>query len=367
MTRTRENFVRDAWYVAGWDYEFGADKPEARSILAEPIALFRKRDGALVALADRCVHRHAPLSLGRIEGDHLRCMYHGLRFSAEGKCVEIPGQEQIPARACVRTYPVVERGSWAWVWMGEPHAADPALIPPVRGFDAPEWVLKSGQLDYDAPYHLINDNLLDLSHLAYVHANSFGATTGWSSRPPRTTNIDRGVRVERWIESAPPVPPLPSLAHHASVDLWVTYDFLVPGVFIMYTAMYDAGTALASHHGAPSGKKMLFSNFTCQAVTPMTADSSRTFFSWGPGSEFGGETIAQQMIDVATMAFREDKTIIEAQAKIIAGAPDLPMMPTAADKAVALFQRTLEHLKSDPAPAADERNYCAPRALSQIE
>lgn len=342
--RTPDNFVRDCWYVAGWDHEFGTNKPQARLILDEPIVLYRRGDGALAALTDRCVHRHAPLSMGRIEGDDLRCMYHGLRFSSAGKCVEIPGQEQIPAKACVRAYPVVEKGSWAWVWMGDPAAADPALIPPVRGFDDPAWVLKSGTLDYDAPYHLINDNLLDLSHLAYVHAGSFGATTGWSGRPPLTRTIARGVRVDRWIEGAPPVPPLPSLAQYASVDLWVTYDFLAPGVFIMYTAMFPAGSAARFEHGAPSGQP-LFSNFTCQAVTPMTADTSRTFFSWGPGAEFGGEEIAQQMIAVATIAFREDKAIIEAQAKIIARAPELAPMPTAADKSVALFQRTMEELK----------------------
>lgn len=348
MTAAINDFIRDCWYVAGWDYEFGADKPQSRLVLDEAIVLYRQSNGALVALADRCVHRHAPLSLGRIEGDSLRCMYHGLRFAPDGQCIEIPGQQQIPARACVRSYPVVERGSWAWVWMGDPAAADPALIPPARGFDDPEWVLKSGQLDYDAPYHLINDNLLDLSHLAYVHAGSFGATTGWSSRPPKTTVIERGVRVQRWVEGAPPVPPLPSLAQYASVDLWVTYDFLAPGVFIMYTAMYKAGTAQASEHGEPSValSERLFSNYTCQAVTPMTAGRSRTFFSWGPGAEFGGVEIAQQMIDVATRAFREDKEIIEAQTLVIARAPDLPMMATSADKAVALFQRIMGELKN---------------------
>jgi phenylpropionate dioxygenase-like ring-hydroxylating dioxygenase large terminal subunit len=341
---TNNDFVRDCWYVAGWDYEFSADTLQARLILDEPIVLFRKSDGRLVALADRCVHRHAPLSMGRIEGDFLRCMYHGLRFSTDGKCVEIPGQEQIPAKACVHSYAVVEKGSWAWVWMGEPSAADPALIPPVRGFDAPEWVLKSGTLDYAAPYQLINDNLLDLSHLAYVHANSFGATGGWSSRPPVTTALERGVRVERWVESAPPIPPLPALACYDTIDLWVTYDFYVPGVFIMYTATYPAGTALLSKHGAPSGKP-LFSNFTCQAVTAQTANTSRTFFSWGPGSEFGGEEIAEQMIAVATLAFNEDKTIIEAQAQVIARAPELSMMATSADKAVGVFQRIIDKLK----------------------
>lgn len=351
MAGASQEFVCNCWYVVGWDHEFSEGVIQSRTILDEPIVFYRKSDGSLSALADRCVHRQAPLSMGRIEGDHLRCMYHGLLFNAKGACIEIPGQDQIPAKACVRSYPVTEKGSWVWVWMGNPEKADPALIPPVRGFDAPEWVLKSGELDYDAPYDLINDNLLDLSHLAYVHADSFGATTGWSSRPPRTVEIDRGVRVERWVEGAPPIPPLPSLARYDSIDLWVTYDFLAPGVFIMYTATYAAGTAQASDHTAPSpSSELLFSNYTCQAVTPMTSASSRTFFTWGPGSEFGDEAIAQQMIDVAKVAFNEDKRIIEAQARVILRNPEIPVMPTAADKAVSLFRRVMDKLKQ-PASA----------------
>jgi vanillate O-demethylase monooxygenase subunit len=340
-----EHYVRNAWYVVGWSHEFKIGEVTQRFLLGEPIALYRKSDGELAALVDRCVHRHAPLSMGKVEGDDIRCMYHGFRFAANGRCVEIPGQDMIPEKACVRRYAVVERGSWAWVWMGALEDADPALLPPVRGFDDPAWVLKYGQLDYDAPYHLINDNLLDLSHLAYVHANSFGATTGWSSRPPVTKVLDRGVRVDRWVEGAPPVPPLPSLAAYDAVDLWVTYDFYVPGVFIMYTAMYPAGSANRFNHGEPSGEK-LFSNYTCQAVTPMLDAQSRTFFTWGPGSEFGGEDIAQQMIDVAGIAFREDKVIIEAQAGIIALAEGEPMLPTASDKSVALFNRVMNGLKT---------------------
>ncbi len=356
MTGVAHEFVRNCWYVAGWDYEFIAGDIHSRTVLGEPIALYRRGDGTLVALQDRCVHRSAPLSMGRLEGDHLRCMYHGLLFDTEGACIEIPGQAQIPAKACVRIYPVVEKGSWAWVWMGHPEQADPALIPPVRGFDAPEWVLKSGTLDYEAPYHLINDNLLDLSHLAYVHTESFGATSGWSSRPPRTTVIERGVRVERWVEGAPPIPPLPSLRGHKAIDLWVTYDFLAPGIFIMYTGTYAAGTAGLSGYGVPEAScELLFSNFTCQAVTPISASKSRTFFSWGPGSRFGGEEVARQMIDVATVAFSEDKAIIEAQARVVQSDPQLPAMPIAADKAIGLFHRVMDALRQPSGAANQDR------------
>src|SRR5271165_7220434 len=122
-------FLRNCWYVAGWSHHFAEDALVARTMLDEPIVLYRKRDRTVVALEDRCCHRLAPLSLGRREGDDLRCMYHGLKFGPDGRCKEIPGQAAIPAKAAVRGYPVVERGSWIWVWMGEAARADVAQIP----------------------------------------------------------------------------------------------------------------------------------------------------------------------------------------------------------------------------------------------
>ena len=111
-------FIRNRWYVAAWDKEVSR-KPLARTICGEKVVLFRRGDGSAAALADFCPHRLAPLSTGRREGDDLRCMYHGLRFGPDGRCNEIPGQNAIPERAFVRGYPVVESGSWIWVWMGE--------------------------------------------------------------------------------------------------------------------------------------------------------------------------------------------------------------------------------------------------------
>src|SRR5436305_566446 len=82
-------------------HELEAGKPFAITILGERIVIWRTADGGLHALEDRCVHRLAPLSLGRCEGERLRCMYHGLLYEADGRVVEIPGQEVIPAKARV--------------------------------------------------------------------------------------------------------------------------------------------------------------------------------------------------------------------------------------------------------------------------
>jgi len=179
-----------------------------------------------------------------------------------GAAPRFPGQELIPERACVRAYPVAEKNSWVWVWMGDPERADPSRIANSKSLDDPAWVLKTGQLDYEANYELIDDNLLDLTHLTYVHAASFGADEAWSRNRPRIERIPEGVRSSRWIVGSPPIPPLGEAAHHTRVDIWTTYDFVLPGVFLLYTAMYAAGTADACNQREP-GKEhhILFDDF----------------------------------------------------------------------------------------------------------
>ena len=117
-------FLRNYWYVAGYDHEVGR-RPLARVILGEPVVLYRLEDGMPVALEDRCAHRHLPLSMGKLVGDTLQCHYHGLRYDKGGVCVRVPGQDTIPRAARVKSYPVVERYRWLWIWMGDPAQANP--------------------------------------------------------------------------------------------------------------------------------------------------------------------------------------------------------------------------------------------------
>jgi phenylpropionate dioxygenase-like ring-hydroxylating dioxygenase large terminal subunit len=155
-------FLRNYWYVAATDAEISR-RPLGRMILGEPIVLFRAEDGTPVAFEDRCPHRHLPLSMGRLVGDTLQCLYHGLRFGRDGRCVYIPGQEHIPQAAKVRCYPVVERYRWIWIWMGDPMLADPAAIADFHWLDDPNWGAKGAYLHVEANWQLVVDNLLDLS------------------------------------------------------------------------------------------------------------------------------------------------------------------------------------------------------------
>ncbi|HUN52212.1 MAG TPA: aromatic ring-hydroxylating dioxygenase subunit alpha [Candidatus Sulfotelmatobacter sp.] len=329
-------WVRDAWYVAAWSNELGADDIIARTVLSEPLVLYRTADGALVAMEDRCCHRFAPLSLGRREGDNLRCMYHGLKFAPDGRCIEIPGQPAIPRAAQVRTYPAAERGSWIWVWMGEAAAADTALIPLSIARNDPAWRIKTGQLDYDAHYQLINDNLLDLSHLSFVHEKTLGrAAPQWASERPRVTRLPRGLRFQRWLKG-----------HRAShylgregqfFDLWATYDFLIPGIFIQRPAWYPLGTAARHDFGEPS-EAPLFVRLDDQAVTPLTERSSRYFYAVGARSQDGDQALVDAMFAFTETAFHEDKRIIEAQQRVIDRDPDRRMLPTSLDAGPTQFR-----------------------------
>jgi phenylpropionate dioxygenase-like ring-hydroxylating dioxygenase large terminal subunit len=199
-------WIRNAWYVAAWSHEVANEGLLARTIMNDPLVLYRIGNGSVVAMEDRCCHRLAPLSLGRREGDDLRCMYHGLKFGPDGRCNEIPGQTTIPAKAVVRGYPVVERGSWIWVWMGEAARADVSQIPETIATTDPDWNIQTGCLDYAANYQLINDNLLDLSHLAFVHEKTLGkGVPQWATERPTITRLERGVRFQRWFRRRGPV------------------------------------------------------------------------------------------------------------------------------------------------------------------
>lgn len=336
-------YVRNAWYVAGWSQDLAAGDRLAITILDEPIVVYRTGEGQVVALEDRCVHRLAPLSLGRCEGANLRCMYHGLLFAPDGRVVEIPGQDLIPAQARVKSYAIAEKHSWLWVWMGEAAAADPALIPPAVGFDDPDYILGKGQLDYAAEARLINDNLLDFSHLSYVHANSFGASETWARTRPKITPLPRGIRVERWITGEPGM--RGRVGDGQPLDRWSSYDFLIPGILLMTGGNYEEGTAARCGFGPPDPDAAKGGvTFTSQAVTPMATGTARYFFSWGPHVKHGGEELRDVLMGIADQAFGEDKVMIEAQQRVIDRTPDPRVMPTSADKGLVLFNRLVEKL-----------------------
>ena len=170
-------YLHNAWYVAAWSDDLAEAQLLPRTILHQPVVLYRKADGHVAALEDRCAHRFAPLSMGKvIKGDIVQCPYHGLEYDPTGACVLNPhGTKNIPSRARVRSYPTIEKHKAIWIWMGD-QPADPAKVPDFSVLDnVPELhATKRDRITIKANYELIIDNLLDLSHTSYLHEGILG-------------------------------------------------------------------------------------------------------------------------------------------------------------------------------------------------
>jgi phenylpropionate dioxygenase-like ring-hydroxylating dioxygenase large terminal subunit len=200
-------FLKNAWYVAARDQEVTHSLSPV-TILDEPIVLYRKTDGTLVALEDACPHRKLPLSMGRLIGDELECGYHGLTFDCSGACVKAPGSKRIPASAQVRSYPLAERYGFVWIWMGDAQAADPTEIVHIDEWGDPAWGINLGNaMTVDCHYLYVTDNLLDPSHVAWVHRSSFG-NAACETEPLNTVVADNGVTVSRWMHDVEVAPVL---------------------------------------------------------------------------------------------------------------------------------------------------------------
>jgi phenylpropionate dioxygenase-like ring-hydroxylating dioxygenase large terminal subunit len=331
-------FLRNTWYVAAWSHEIATDGMFARTITQIPLLFWRDRSGKIAAIDDRCCHRAAPLSKGRREGDCIRCMYHGLLFDTTGKCIEIPSQEFIPPAAKVRAYPVVERFKWVWVWMGEAAKADASLIPDTHYLDDPEWRGTPGYLHYDANYLLITDNLLDFSHLSYVHEKTLGGSAKYAGLRPKVTCHDRSIHVERWLIDDEPAPFLRDLkTWSGDVDRWNIYSVLLPGVMLMDSGSAPTGT------GAPEGRRVdaaLF--FGCQAVTPETANTSHYFFQQSHGFALDDSSVTEKLTRSVLAGFQEDMDIIVAQQRMLDMNPHTPLLAMRMDVALASFRSILE-------------------------
>jgi phenylpropionate dioxygenase-like ring-hydroxylating dioxygenase large terminal subunit len=323
-------FLRNSWYVAAWDREV-ARQPLPRTLLNEPVVLYRTEAGGAVALEDRCCHRHLPLSRGKVEGDGLRCGYHGLLFDAQGGCVEIPGQAHIPPQARVRAYPLVEKYHWLWIWMGEPEKADPALIPNWWWAHHPEWAFSRPDPIYvRCNYQLISDNVLDVTHLAYVHASSIG-TPSIAEFPATTEREERLVRLTRWILDRPP-PPLYKEAgrFNGNVDRWQIVEHVPPCFSVNFAGCKDA-----------SGRIDLMA---LSAPTPETASTTHYFFGFVRNFGLHDAAIARVFEVDFVDVFNEDIPVLEAQQRMLDLRPDAPKIDIANDAAPLAARRMLAAL-----------------------
>jgi len=352
-----EAFLMNCWYVAAWDHELIDGKLLARTLLDKPVVMYKGDSGKVVALDDRCCHRGAKLSAGRLEGDCVRCMYHGLKFDATGKCVQIPGQDNIPSKLGVHAYPVVERDRLVWIWMGDPALADPAKILDFPYLRDAGWRGHPGYLHYDANYLLIVDNLSDFAHLAFVHAKTLGGSEEYAfkSKPTAIERHADGFRVERWHMSAPPPPFHKKVVRdHGPVDRRNIARMYVPGIFFMETLFSPAGSG--AEKGNMDGARQ-YRN--CQFFTPETQRTTHFFWDYLHDYELQDPKVALSLYHSMVAGFMEDKAIIEAQQKMLDADPGFVMNAIVADAPLVHFRRTLGRMIAEERAAPGERKLSA--------
>lgn len=278
-------YVRNTWYVAALREEVTRE-PIERTICDRPMVFYRTEAGDPVAMYGLCPHRYYPLARGRLVGDAIQCGYHGFTFDRSGKCIRIPAQGDKGAGFVQRIYPVVEHGPWLWIWPGDPALADAASLPDTTIFGyspsgkaLPNWTTHAGAPKHlQARIQLIIDNLMDLTHVAFLH----GATVDDESLLRGTVTIEEmgngGLSVVRQVSGA---------SWNSFFDLSFgpenrfpgTCDYVAPGYFFGPGLIVTSGfeiTRIDDYEGVPPafGKSKFL-----HAITPETAHSAHYF--WG--------------------------------------------------------------------------------------
>lgn len=311
------NYPLNAWYVAAWDHEVKKGALLPRTICDRPVALYRKRDGRPVGIDDACWHRLAPLSKGRLQGDNVVCPYHGLVFEPGGRCVHMPSQETINPSACVRSYPLVERHRYIWIWMGDPALADPGEVPDLHWNDHPEWTGDGYMIPLKANYLLAVDNLMDLTHETFIHAGSIG-NEAVAEAPFAVNHGPQRVTVTRWMkEIEPPSFWAAQLGRPGLVDRWQIIHFTAPS-----TIAIDVGVAVAGT-GAPDGDRSQGVNgYVINSITPSTETSSFYFWSICRNYRLLDMRLTTEWREAVRGIFAQDEEILEFQQRAIERNPD---------------------------------------------
>jgi vanillate O-demethylase monooxygenase subunit len=280
-----------------------------RYIAGEPIVFYRDSSGQPVALADACPHRSYPLSKGKLRGDVIECGYHGLRFDGLGKCVHIPGQANIPPMARVYKYQAVERWNWIWVWIGDA-AADSDKIPDLHWNDDPAWAPTRGYLEIRCNYQLLVDNLLDLSHAAFVHPGTIGDPVA-AATPPKVWTEGERVILERRVMSVDPPPFFSSLhGHKTKVNRLQRIVFWPP------TNIFILSRCVAANEDLDKSDHAL-DYVVLDGITPATKSLTHQFWAVNRNFRIDDTNLTKSFYEQSKQTFIEDVEVLESQQRRI--------------------------------------------------
>jgi phenylpropionate dioxygenase-like ring-hydroxylating dioxygenase large terminal subunit len=347
------NFPLNAWYAVAYDVDVKRTLL-ARTICNKKVVLYRQTDGTPVALEDACWHRLLPLSMGRLDGDTLVCGYHGLVFNASGRCIEMPSQETLNPSACVRSYPVVEKHRLIWLWLGDVSKADPATIPDFHWNEDPAWAGDGETIHAKCDYRLVVDNLMDLTHEAFVHVASLHQDE-LAESPFEVTYDDKFVTVSRWMHNvdAPSFWAVQLRKHNGwtgKVDRWQIIRFEAPG-----TVTIDVGVAPVGSGAREGDRSQGVNGYVLNTISPETDTTSHYIWAFCRNYRLQDQGITQQFRLGVRSVFREDEMIVEAQQRAILDHPEREFYNLNIDAGALWARRLIDRMiraESGPASAS---------------
>ena len=357
-------YLKNVWYVAARSSEVGTNLL-GRTICEKQLMLYRKDNGDVVALDDLCPHRLAPLHLGRKVGDTVQCGYHGLVFGETGECVRNPHHGGVIARAMrVTAYPIREIYSMIWIWLGDPEAADPALIPDFSCYTAPGFAIVQGLMDTAANYELITDNLLDLTHAEFLHD---GLLSNEAITTSKLETLESGSTVwsNRWCPDDVPPPVWGQLIKSQlgvdpseKVDHWLYMRWDAPAHMLLDVGITPVGQTREDGVWA----------YTGHHLTPVSPTRSLYFWVVAYNHAIHDPAVRdfwQMSIDAAFVG--QDKPMIEAQQAALGNRTIEEMKPVAiaADLAGAKARRTLARLIAEEGQGIRPKLGASPLAALQ--
>jgi vanillate O-demethylase monooxygenase subunit len=345
-------FIRNTWYVACTLDELQAlgTRPLGRTICNEAMVFFKGPEGQVAAVEDFCPHRGAPLSLGTVCDGKLVCGYHGLEMGCKGQTVHMPGQ-RVRGFPAIKSYAVVERYGFVWVWPGDPSQADEAKLPVFEFFDNPAWAYGGGLYHVKADYRLMVDNLMDLTHETYVHATSIGQPE--IDETPCTTTVEGDqVILQRHMSGiqAPPFWQMAMRAHGldplAKVDRWQICRFTPPSHI-----MIDVGVALAGHGGFDAAPEHKVYSVVVDFITPETETSH--WYHWGMARQFKPEDaeLTLKIRDGQGKIFNEDMAMLQLQQANISRWPERKLLMLNIDSGGVQSRRIIDRLLAQENPS----------------
>ena len=304
-------FIRNAWYAAAWDRDL-TDGLLPLVILGDAIVLYRRTNGAVAALEDCCVHRKLPLSMGRIKGDLIECGYHGLRYDSAGHCVHIPCADRIPTNARVRSYAVELRYGLLWIWMGAAELAEPDAIMTVAHWGDSRWAATAGDsMTVECNYLYVTDNLLDPSHVAWVHLSSFGDAS-CETEPVAITANAQGLCASRWLTASAVAPLYQHFVRFEGLcDRLQHYEVRFPSHALIKAVFVPAGEKSPAAETSASAFVMDSYNF----LTPIDETHTRYFWFQMHNAPDDDGAKSKMLADGVKGAFEEDRVILNAVQK----------------------------------------------------